>query len=243
MTPEQYARSGHKKVRGWLNTSDAMAITRLARTQTIGGGACEIGVHHGRLFTLLHLLTQGPSVAVDLFDSQEQNTDRSGYGSRETLLRNVARFGDPTRVRVIAGNSLQVTPDQILRAAEGPVRLFSVDGGHTAECTYNDLSLALVSTREGSLVILDDYFNRHWPAVSEGATQFMRERPGLSPVLIVGNKFIFAHGDGEPFRAKAEGDRSHVFGQDVVVGSARPLRSLVARSTIWRKIRRLRPTA
>lgn len=239
MTPEKYAASGHKKVHGWLATPDALAIVKLARAQTISGGAAEIGVHHGRLFILLHLLTTGPSVAVDLFESQEGNTDGSGCGSREALMRNVARFGDQGRVRVIAENSLKLTARDIWAAAGGPARIFSVDGGHTAECTYNDLTLAADATQPGSLVILDDYFNPFWPAVSEGAVQFLTEhKDELQPVYIGANKFIFARGDATPFLSAVQGADSHVFGHPVKIAHGLSLKSRLANTWLWRKIRR-----
>ncbi len=238
-SPEQYLKFGHHKVHGWLESRDAAAIVKLAKAQTITGGCAEIGVHHGRLFILLHLLTTGPSVAIDLFESQDENTDGSGCGSSTALLRNVARFGEPERVRLIAGNSLQVTAAQILASADRPVRIFSVDGGHTAECTYNDLRLACGATQEGGLVILDDYFNPHWPAVSEGAVQFLTDhRDALQPVYIGANKFIFARGDASPFLSVVQGADSHVFGRPVKIAHDTSLRSRLARSWLWRRLRR-----
>lgn len=238
MTPEQYARSGHNKVRGWLATQDALVITKLAKAQTIDGGACEIGVHHGRLFILLHLLTTGPSVAIDLFDSQDENTDGSGHGSLTALRANLTKFGESERLQVIARNSLQVSSTDIKETAQGCIRIFSVDGGHTAECTYNDLMLARNSTRTGSLVILDDYFNRFWPAVSEGAAEFMKTHPlALQPVYIGMNKFIFSVGDSTPFRSILHGAQSHVFGHPVVVAHSPSIRSRLARSWLWRALK------
>jgi hypothetical protein len=242
-TAEHYARHGQKLVHGWLDTPAALAIVALARSQKISGGACEIGVHHGRLFTLLHLLTEGPSVAIDLFDAQEDNLDHSGCGSKDMLLRNVARFGDIGRVRIIPSNSLTVNAGQILQLAEGPLRLFSVDGGHGAEVTYNDMRLALETTRQGALIVLDDYFNSGWPGVSEGACQFMREQRGFSPVLIVGNKFIFAHGDASPYFQTVPGEVSTVFGMPVKIAPRRNFRSRVARSALWRLIKSKRHAA
>jgi hypothetical protein len=239
MTPEKYARTGHKTVRGWLHTADALVITKLAMAQKIDGGACEIGVHQGRLFLLLHLLTRGASVAVDLFDSQAENTDQSGYGSMAALMENVRKFGEPERVRTIQRNSLHVSAKDILEASNGPVRIFSVDGGHTAECTYNDLRLAMECTRDGSLVILDDYFNSAWPAVSEGTVAFMRDNPDrLRPIYIGHNKFIFARGDAAELLSLVQGTSSHVFGHPVTIAHGDSLRSRLARSALWRKIRR-----
>ena len=81
-----------------------------------------------------------------------------------------------------------------VRADAGPVRLFSVDGGHTADITASDLALAEASLCPGGIVILDDYFNEAWPGVSEGATRYLGAGTStLVPVAIGGNKFVFTN--------------------------------------------------
>jgi hypothetical protein len=194
----RYATSGHKKIDGWLEQIAVDAIVKISRRQQaigIHGAACEIGVHHGRLFILLHLLTSPDerSVAYDLFDSQEQNVDGSGRGNRDMLQDNLQAAGcDVSRIGIHAANSLDLTPDLIRGAAQGGVRLFSVDGGHTPEITYSDLDLASQTLCEGGVIILDDFFNESWPGVAEGACKFFLENPErIFPVAIVGNKFIF----------------------------------------------------
>lgn len=194
----RYATSGHKKIDGWLEQIAVDAIVRISRRQHangVHGPVCEIGVHHGRLFILLHLLTTSDerSVAYDLFDSQEQNVDGSGRGNRDMLQDNLRATGcDVSRIGIHAANSLDLTPARILGDAQGSVRLFSVDGGHTPDITYSDLSLASQSLCEGGVIILDDFFNESWPGVAEGTCKFFLDQPGrMVPVAIVGNKFIF----------------------------------------------------
>jgi hypothetical protein len=198
----RYATSGHKKIDGWLEQIAVDAIVKISRRQHangVRGPACEIGVHHGRLFILLHLLTAPDerSVAYDLFDSQEENVDGSGRGNRNMLQDNLRATGcDVSRIGIHAANSLDLTAETILGATQGSVRLFSVDGGHTPEITYNDLSLASQSLCEGGVIILDDFFNESWPGVAEGTCKFFLDNPErMVPVAIVGNKFIFTTGE------------------------------------------------
>jgi hypothetical protein len=204
-------------------------------------------VHHGRLFILLYLLlrTDEIAVAIDLFEHQEENLDRSGDGSRAQLLGNLSRrVGDTTRVRFIADNSLRVDASQIRELAGGPIRLFSIDGGHTAEITYHDLRTAYDSTRPDALVIIDDYFNPGWPAVSEGVCRFMATQPELVPLAIIANKFIFARGTDflEAYRRAILGmglatSESIAFGMPVIIANDSTLRLRLVRSGLWRHIR------
>lgn len=196
---DRYVRRGHTSVNGWLTWTAIELISQLVRVQrehSVRGPACEIGVHHGRLFILLHLLTEAPerTVGFDLFDNrQEENVDRSGAGSQTILLTNLARHGcDQSRIGLQTANSLELTPATILGQSGGRPRLFSVDGGHTAEITANDLRLAAAVLAPGGLLILDDAYNEAWPAVAEGMFRaFFEGQLSLVPVVTGGNKAIF----------------------------------------------------
>lgn len=227
-------------------------ITELAafqRERGLEGPACEIGVHHGRLFILLHLLALPErALGIDLFELQQENVDQSGKGSRDAVDRNLASHGcDPSRVVLLAENSLCLTPERIIDLCGGQPRLFSVDGGHTCEVTVNDLVLAERAVCDGGLVILDDYFNSLWPAVSEGACRFMGAGGNLHPVAIVANKFVFAKGAAaavayrQRLVARHPGaKRSAVFSQEVICledGTRRNLRSRVTASPQWKRLR------
>lgn len=250
----RYTRTGHKKVQGWLSPIGLNVIVQLASIQKkvgTSGAVCEIGVHHGRLFILLHLLSDSSekSVAWDLFERQDENIDKSGYGNRTIFIENLRKNGcDLERIKVFSENSMNLTANEILEACEGKIRLFSIDGGHTAEITYNDLSLASQTLSDGGLIILDDFFHEAWPGVAEGTCRYMREcGDELFPVVIAGNKYIFTNNERA---AKIYMDlldkpqkghypkRSQVFGKEVLI--LRPIttiRGAISQSKIWRKIR------
>ena len=72
-----YLNKGHKRIFGWLHPESIKVIAELGRIQQdfkIEGGVGEIGVHHGKLFMLLHLMTSNHerSFAIDVFENQEK---------------------------------------------------------------------------------------------------------------------------------------------------------------------------
>lgn len=193
----RYLERGLRRVDGWLDPFSAVVIADLpAHQAAIGarGGIAEIGVHHGKLFLLAYLAlrTDELGVAVDVFERQELNVDRSGAGNRECFVANVRRHaGDDRNLRIIARSSLDVRPADI-REAIGACRFFSVDGGHTEECTLNDIRLADASLSEAGIVVVDDYFNARWPEVSVGIARYMvTPDRALAPFLITPNKIFF----------------------------------------------------
>ncbi|MCC7262950.1 MAG: class I SAM-dependent methyltransferase [Candidatus Latescibacteria bacterium] len=197
---ERYTAKGHFEVEGWLWPGAVQLLTALAGLQRefgVRGGMGEIGVHHGRLFILLHLLSAGDerSAAWDLFEDQDQNVDASGRGDYARLQANLKTHGcDLGRIELIKANSTALDSGQVRAVLGGGARLFSVDGGHTAPLTYGDLQTASGTLAEGGILILDDFYNEQWPEVAEGALRFLLDHPEtLFPVAIGGNKVCFTH--------------------------------------------------
>jgi hypothetical protein len=206
------------RVHGWLLPEAARCIVCLHDSQRrngVRGGVAEIGVHHGKLFILLCLLRDEGEIAVgyDLFDQQDQNIDRSGKGSLEILRDNLRQVNVGTsHVKPITANSMELTGARVRTDSESPVRLFSIDGGHTAEITRNDLSIAAEAIADDGVIILDDFFNEAWPGVATGTAQFLRDHPQrLVPFAILGNKVFFARTE-----AAAESFRQILSRSDIV---------------------------
>lgn len=241
-----YAKRGHKRVQGWLHPFSAQYIAKLAELQRqagIKGAAAEIGVHHGRLFILLHLAGSGEKdLAIDVFSDQQLNLDRSGNGNLERFLQNVRQFGGkPEAIEILQKSSLDVSVADI-RARVQPVTLFSVDGGHTAQCALNDLKLADGALHEAGVVILDDFFNEAWPEVCLGAIDYLRDPASrLRPFAITPNKlYLCARAHNAFYRTQLQKSfhwRAHdkdvaMFGATVsVMGAAR--RDLHMRLRHW----------
>ena len=244
----RYVVTGYKKVQGWLIRLAALQIARLGQIQLalgVAGAACEIGVHHGRTLILLHLLTRPgeATVAIDLYELLHAE---NGRARKAQLLRNVrSHGGEVDRIRVVSEDSVKLTPQRILELCAGRPRLFSIDGGRTAEITCHDLALAHATVCDGGVVMVHDYFQEGWPEVSEGVCRFMARQPGLYPIAIGGNKVFFTN-SREAARAYRDGlaqvfavlvRRSIMFGEPVLVLMPLTLKRQVARTRVWQAVR------
>lgn len=196
---ERYRRFGQRRVRGWVDPEslDVLKVVRDAQDAAgVTGSVAEIGVHHGRLFIGLQLLVPAgtPAVAIDLFDNQAENTDGSGRGDRARFEANVRHWGDWSAARVHAVNSQDVSASDLAAWAEGPIRLFSVDGGHTADLVASDLRLAEAALVEGGVIAVDDVFNPEWPGVVDGTLAHLRAGSSLIPFAVAFDKAWFTNG-------------------------------------------------
>jgi len=229
-----------------------MALNEAQVALGVGGNVGEIGVHHGKLFLLLCLMRRGgeTAVAVDVFEDQQANIDNSGCGSRQALLQNLdTHAGGREGVVLLQSSSTELAHDDIRNAAGGPLRLFSIDGGHTAEITANDFALAAASLAPGGIVILDDYFQPAWPGVSEGTNRFFSSHPeSLIPFAISANKLLItnsaerAHYYREALveaALSAQQKETLLFGAPVVCleWPQRSLRDRLAGTSAWKAVR------
>ena len=195
-TFERYRKVGYRFVTGFLEPGNLPVLEVLDRAQQsrrVSGAVAEIGVHHGRLFIALHLLQRGSgkSVAIDLFGDQELNIDNSGRGDMEKFTDNVALWASMDGVVLHQDDSTQLTPEALTEKAGGPIRFFSVDGGHTAEIVYSDMRLAEATVADGGIVIADDVFNQQWPGVAVGTLRYLHDDAKLVPFAVGFNKVLF----------------------------------------------------
>jgi hypothetical protein len=186
-------------VEGWLGDRIYQVIKTIgpifAELQ-ITGHIVEIGVHHGLSFFLMMALRDDVErcVAIDLFDSQQLNIDRSGMGSLATFSLHLEALlpAEAPYVTIVQRDSLSFSLYEFGQLfAPAGVKLFSIDGGHTVVHVVNDLSLAQEVLVAGGIVALDDFLGPHWPTVTEGFYRFMQaHNRRLSPLLYFQNKLF-----------------------------------------------------
>ena len=249
-----YVASGRRKVEGWSPKLAFMLISEVAeiqKKQNCTGPVCEIGVHHGQLLILLHLCTSGmeKTIGYDLFEPQQPYPYPSGKGNKDVVEPHLQAFGcDRSRITLQKTNSLDLTPEQIVSECGAHPRLFSIDGGHTTEVVFNDLTLAKQSISSQGVVILDDLFSEPFPEVGEGFYQFMREEGGLFPFLIGGNKIFLARSEAvadqylkalSTDRRRYETRVTRFCGRQVMVvlKPYYPVKNALRRSAFWQNLR------
>lgn len=195
---DSYAKNGFTKVEGWVDGRLLPILKLLHQAQTeldVRGGALEIGVHHGRFFLPLNGMVapgEGPSFAIDLFEDQTLNIDRSGNGSSGQFAESLRLYDrhQGANVQAIAGDSTRLRHSDLARFRTIPPKMISVDGGHTVEHTLSDLQFAEAILHDKGAVFLDDILNAHWIGVFEGAVTYLQRRPTLWPVFIGYNKLV-----------------------------------------------------
>jgi len=195
---KQYLKTGQRFVNGWLRPGAAQATILLSEAQrraNISGGVAEIGVHHGKLFIVLYLLCSNSerAIAIDLFSQQHLNIDHSGSGDLDIFQRNLSKYADTARLVVHEGDSTLLVPSDLTSRAQGPLRIVSIDGGHTADITAHDLATAEGALGEGGFIVLDDVFNESFPAVSEGVFRYFSVPRSIVPFAIGAGKTFFCH--------------------------------------------------
>ena len=178
-----YMKDGFGNVQGWCSSDlcrVAAICSELQATHGVDGGVGEIGVHHGKFLIALALLKyRQPSVAIDVFDLQNLNVDRSGRGNKEIFLENFKRYAGDREIHCVTADSMQLTPGKIFEVTGmvSPLSMFSVDGCHTAEHTLNDLLIGEEMVGSGGIIFIDDYYNPNWPGVQEGIAKYFFTRP------------------------------------------------------------------
>src|SRR5437868_3109662 len=77
-------------------------------------------------------------------------------------------------LRVVQRDTTSFSPAEMRELfGKTGVKFFSVDAGHTAQHTRNDLRLVQEVLVPYGVVALDDYMSVHWPGVTEGFYQFV----------------------------------------------------------------------
>ncbi len=197
-TFERYSNVGYRFVSGFLEPGNLPVLKVLddaQRARNVAGAVAEIGgcttAGSSSRCTCCSGGT-GKSVAIDLFGDQELNVDKSGNGNLDKFTDNVALWSTTDGVVLHQGDSTKLEPTVLTEKAGGPIRFFSVDGGHTAEIVYSDMRLAEETLAEGGIVIADDIFNQQWPGVAVGTLRYLDDGAKLAPPFAIGfNKVYF----------------------------------------------------
>ncbi len=195
----RYLLSGIYVVDGWLDLTTAHIMAMLSEQQThlgLSGDLAEIGIHHGKsFFAFANAAVPGEKLfAVDVFEDQHKNVDRSGNGSRQTFLSNLAAYAPDATVEIIQESSLDLFSLGWPLSHRESIRFFSIDGSHTRKATLNDLKIADLTTKPGAIVAVDDILSMSWLGVISGVFDYLCSEGNLFPFALVHNKLLFVKG-------------------------------------------------
>jgi hypothetical protein len=200
-----YLRRDFFQVDGYTNYFDARLFDFFLEVQSlagIAGSMAEIGVHHGRSFFILARARQAgeQALAVDLFEDDAIYRDPQGRGRGARFHQNCARLGVTlSDNEIYAGLSTTLDAAEIHRRV-GPVRFFSVDGGHRYDDVAYDMRLAAASLDPRGIIVADDFMNAQWPEVSLAVVDWLRERDNpLCPLLASVSKLYLCARDDRAF--------------------------------------------
>jgi hypothetical protein len=193
------SKSHWETVDGWVSLGAFIALKLFADYQQntkIKGAICEIGVYHGKFFIgMCGILNKSEkAIAIDIFENKNLNITRSGEddGDLNVFKRNLKTFNCLNdNIVIIHSDSMSLNSNDILEILDGDrIRLFSIDGCHSAPHTANDLNIAQETIASGGIIMIDDFYNPHLPGVAEGVHRFFN----LSPIIKVKP---FAYGDNK----------------------------------------------
>jgi hypothetical protein len=196
---QAYWRDNLNQVEGWVDRrllDYLVLLGEIQRSWGLMGNIAEIGVFNGAFFlALAHLAVPDEKcVAIDVFEEQKYNIDGSSPGAPKSFDANWQQYGpaDVSLVTIRADSLALTIADRVdICRQHGPFRLFSVDGGHTVDHVVNDLTFAQDTLAPGGVIAADDYFNPHWPGVTEGVQKFLaRSTSKVKPFLFIGNKLF-----------------------------------------------------
>jgi hypothetical protein len=169
-------------------------LTKVQNTLNVHGTIGEIGVHGGLFFIgLAHLALEGEKYwACDVFGNQALNLDGSGFGNEGYFLSKTQAYGIfQEDLTVVSGSSLNLNEDFLKESSLDKFRLISVDGGHTRQTVFNDLTLAAINLAEGGIIILNDVNNHDWPGVIDGLITWLSIYPEKFGVFFSGHNKVF----------------------------------------------------
>ncbi|ADH86520.1 class I SAM-dependent methyltransferase [Desulfurivibrio alkaliphilus] len=190
-----YLENGYKEVNGWLGANIPKAldccVTIMKQHDHKWEHSLEIGVHEGKFFIPIERVTPDDkeAVAIDVFDIQMFNIDKSGLGNLQRFMANISKYCRlPGRVVVEKEDSFNM---RMTHLNDRNYSLISVDGGHTVQHVMFDMEFAAERLQPGGIIILDDFPNNSWLGVLEGITlYFHRQSARVAPFAVGYNKLF-----------------------------------------------------
>jgi hypothetical protein len=99
-------------------------------------------------------------------------------------LGELKRVGHAGRTEFISGDSHKTVPEYLSANPDLTFDLITVDGDHSIEGAWDDLSNVVSKLRVGGIIVFDDIDNPYCPGLLDVWERFMKEHPGLKGQVI-----------------------------------------------------------
>ena len=175
------------QIPGWLEDVAALRSMDFLGWQeesAITGPLLEIGVFHGRYFSILARSAgrQGSRiVGVDTF----QWIDENKVWENLNLIR-----VDKSLVKLEKAKSTDLGTGDVISLCGGKPRFISVDGSHDYSDVFYDLQLVEAVLASKGIAALDDFLNPLTLGVNEAINQFFSTPRNLKPFAYIRNKLF-----------------------------------------------------
>jgi hypothetical protein len=194
---------------GWLDSYAARRTVDLLEFQeriAVSGSLYEVGVYHGKYFSLLvrsAALTGEKALGIDLFEYLTPEKFQAYFDEKfsPSTLAEIRDF----RWSVLARSSADLTASQVLAELGNEARFVSVDGSHEYDDVLWDLRVAEQVLAAGGIIVADDFINPICLGVTAAIYHFLEGVSALVPFAHVSNKlFLCRPGWADRYRSALE---------------------------------------
>lgn len=154
-------------------------LNEIQRNLSISGDVCELGVQYGgTAFLALQLLKEKEKLClIDTVRTQE-------FSDR------LERFPQDIQDRVTFYECRTDAP-LLSELINNKYRWVHIDAGHTFALVLADLKRFAPAVSSCGLLVLDDFLQPRWPAVTHAILHFMEHQSEFAPLFIGFNKVYF----------------------------------------------------
>lgn len=125
----------------------------------------EIGVRRGR--SLCSAIADSPNTDVYAFDMWQENYAGNNNPGAVLVEEELAKFQYQGRAIFIDGDSKKTVPEFLSAHPELKFDLITVDGDHSVEGAWEDLSNVLPRLSVGGVIVFDDTANPYCPGLNQ----------------------------------------------------------------------------
>jgi len=174
-----------ESIPGFFNYDDAQHFWLLLKMQEaigIEGDLLEIGTWKGRSSAFMSYFVKGDQriFLVDVFSAPAKDKYPE-YPSIDEVRGNLFKVNSsvlPNSLVFISGNSSQLQLPKDLR-----LRFCHVDGGHSFDECYTDLTKITPHIISNGIVVIDDYDHPSWTEVKPAVHRWLEDQDGNFNIL------------------------------------------------------------